>query len=106
MGALISREHRDKVVGFIRLAQSEGLEIRCGHDVDPLILEETNQKVGWNLECWVSDPRQVRRPCLRSTLVLRGSLVSNRNFAMFTWTSRPLETLPLNDFKRVTARTV
>jgi len=45
MGALISREHRDKVLSYITLAEEEGLDIRCGHGVEPIQLDAGNQQV-------------------------------------------------------------
>jgi acyl-CoA reductase-like NAD-dependent aldehyde dehydrogenase len=44
MGALISKEHKEKVLSFIKLAQDEGLKICCGESVDSLTLDAANQQ--------------------------------------------------------------
>jgi acyl-CoA reductase-like NAD-dependent aldehyde dehydrogenase len=45
MGALVSRQHRDKVLGYIELAQSEGCQVCCGHGVDgPIDLDESHRE--------------------------------------------------------------
>ncbi|XP_061561022.1 2-aminomuconic semialdehyde dehydrogenase [Phycodurus eques] len=41
-GALISKEHLEKVRGFVALAKSEGATVHCGEGVDPLDLPERN----------------------------------------------------------------
>ena len=43
VGALISKEHMEKVKGYIELARKEGHKILCGDD--PLDLPPANQKV-------------------------------------------------------------
>ncbi|KAJ8008704.1 hypothetical protein DPEC_G00081180 [Dallia pectoralis] len=43
-GALISREHLEKVRGFVNLARSEGATVLCGEGVDPLVLPERNRE--------------------------------------------------------------
>jgi acyl-CoA reductase-like NAD-dependent aldehyde dehydrogenase len=45
MGALISKEHREKVLSYIKLAEAEGLKISCGYGIDSLDLEPGNQQV-------------------------------------------------------------
>ena len=45
MGPLISREHREKVKGYIDLARQEGANILCGEGVDELALPEKNKNV-------------------------------------------------------------
>ncbi|XP_054871781.1 2-aminomuconic semialdehyde dehydrogenase [Amphiprion ocellaris] len=42
-GALISKEHLEKVQGFVSLAKSEGAVIHCGEGVDQLDLPEPNR---------------------------------------------------------------
>ncbi|XP_008295227.1 2-aminomuconic semialdehyde dehydrogenase [Stegastes partitus] len=42
-GALISKEHLEKVRSFVALAKSEGAVIHCGEGVDPLVLPEPNR---------------------------------------------------------------
>ncbi|XP_061667647.1 2-aminomuconic semialdehyde dehydrogenase isoform X2 [Syngnathoides biaculeatus] len=39
-GALISKDHLEKVRGFVTLAKSEGATVHCGEGVDPLDLPE------------------------------------------------------------------
>ncbi|XP_057678327.1 2-aminomuconic semialdehyde dehydrogenase [Corythoichthys intestinalis] len=41
-GALISKEHLEKVRGFVALAKSEGATVHCGEGVDPLNLPRRN----------------------------------------------------------------
>ncbi|XP_077366740.1 2-aminomuconic semialdehyde dehydrogenase [Festucalex cinctus] len=41
-GALISKEHLEKVRGFVALAKSEGATVHCGEGVDPLALPQRN----------------------------------------------------------------
>uniref|UniRef100_A0A8C5GCE5 2-aminomuconic semialdehyde dehydrogenase n=1 Tax=Gouania willdenowi TaxID=441366 RepID=A0A8C5GCE5_GOUWI len=43
MGALISKEHLDKVRGFVALAKSEGGVVHCGEGLDKLDLPEKNK---------------------------------------------------------------
>ncbi|KAM3603424.1 uncharacterized protein V6R79_021984 [Siganus canaliculatus] len=43
-GALISKEHMEKVRGFIALAKSEGCTIHCGEGVDQLDLPQHNAR--------------------------------------------------------------
>jgi acyl-CoA reductase-like NAD-dependent aldehyde dehydrogenase len=43
MGPLISKEHRDKVKGYIAIARQEGANILCGDGVDELVLPESNR---------------------------------------------------------------
>ena len=45
MGPLISREHKEKVKGYIDLARQEGANILCGEGVDELALPEKNKNV-------------------------------------------------------------
>lgn len=49
-GALVSREHLDKVKYYIDLAASEGGKIECGHTVDELqsTLPDKNKNVSQN----------------------------------------------------------
>ncbi|CAL1546061.1 unnamed protein product [Lymnaea stagnalis] len=42
-GALISKQHRDKVIGFIDEAKKGGATLRCGHSVEPLELPDRCQ---------------------------------------------------------------
>ncbi|KAK6297891.1 hypothetical protein J4Q44_G00324740 [Coregonus suidteri] len=41
-GALVSREHLEKVRSFVTLARSEGATVLCGEGEDPLVLPECN----------------------------------------------------------------
>ncbi|XP_077408786.1 2-aminomuconic semialdehyde dehydrogenase [Vanacampus margaritifer] len=41
-GALISKEHLEKVRGFVTLAKSEGATVHCGEGVDPLAVPQRN----------------------------------------------------------------
>ncbi|XP_016085430.1 2-aminomuconic semialdehyde dehydrogenase [Sinocyclocheilus grahami] len=41
-GALISKEHLQKVKGYVALALTEGAQVHCGEDVDKLILPQQN----------------------------------------------------------------
>ncbi|XP_029546536.1 2-aminomuconic semialdehyde dehydrogenase isoform X2 [Salmo trutta] len=41
-GALVSREHLEKVRSFVTLARSEGATVLCGEGKDPLVLPERN----------------------------------------------------------------
>ena len=43
MGALVSKEHREKVINYVQLARKEGCSVLCGHEVDPLELPERNK---------------------------------------------------------------
>lgn len=43
MGALVSKEHLDKVTGYVKLAREEGCSILCGHGVEALELPEENK---------------------------------------------------------------
>lgn len=43
MGALVSKEHWEKVNGYVQLARGEGCSILCGHGVEPLELLERNK---------------------------------------------------------------
>lgn len=43
MGALVSREHLAKVMGYVELAREEGCSVLCGHGVDTLKLPEKNR---------------------------------------------------------------
>ncbi len=45
MGALISQQHMNKVLSFVRIAQKEGATIKCGETVDELNLPSGNKKV-------------------------------------------------------------
>lgn len=45
MGALISEQHRDKVRGFIQMAELEGANIHCGGAVFPEGIPETHKEV-------------------------------------------------------------
>ncbi|XP_010192711.1 PREDICTED: aldehyde dehydrogenase family 8 member A1 isoform X2 [Mesitornis unicolor] len=44
MGALISKEHLEKVRNYVKKAQAEGAKILCGEGVDSLALPAGNQK--------------------------------------------------------------
>ncbi|NXH42283.1 AL8A1 dehydrogenase, partial [Dicaeum eximium] len=44
VGALISKEHLEKVRNYVKKAQAEGARILCGEGVDPLALPPGNQK--------------------------------------------------------------
>ncbi|KAM6964879.1 2-aminomuconic semialdehyde dehydrogenase [Aplochiton taeniatus] len=41
-GALISKEHLEKVRGFVAMARSEGATVHCGEGVEPLSLPDTH----------------------------------------------------------------
>nr|XP_014352047.1 PREDICTED: aldehyde dehydrogenase family 8 member A1 [Latimeria chalumnae] len=43
MGALISKEHLEKVKGYVKIAQAEGGKVLCGEGVGALDLPERNQ---------------------------------------------------------------
>ena len=43
MGALVSKEHLAKVVGYVDLARKEGCSIPCGHGVEELELPDKNK---------------------------------------------------------------
>lgn len=43
MGALVSKEHWEKVNSYVQLARKEGCSILCGHGVEPLELPERNK---------------------------------------------------------------
>ncbi|XP_029452471.1 2-aminomuconic semialdehyde dehydrogenase [Rhinatrema bivittatum] len=43
MGALISKEHMEKVKKYVKKAEAEGASILCGEGVDPLSLPPSNQ---------------------------------------------------------------
>lgn len=43
MGALVSKEHREKVINYVQLARKEGCSVLCGHEVDQLELPERNK---------------------------------------------------------------
>ena len=45
VGALISKEHKEKVLRYIQYAIEDGGTIECGHGVDDLELPERNRKV-------------------------------------------------------------
>ena len=45
LGALVSKEHMEKVKGYIELARKEGCTIHCGGGVDGLQLPEENKNV-------------------------------------------------------------
>ncbi|MGF1749084.1 aldehyde dehydrogenase [Vibrio cionasavignyae] len=52
MGALIDREHKEKVLGYVQLAQDEGAVVRCGGDVagvgafvEPIIIDQVDNKM-------------------------------------------------------------
>ena len=49
MGALISKEHLQKVRGYVNIARADGATIRCGDGVDSLELPAENARVGWHL---------------------------------------------------------
>ncbi|XP_062406632.1 2-aminomuconic semialdehyde dehydrogenase [Sardina pilchardus] len=42
-GALISKEHLEKVRGFVKVARDEGAQVHCGEGVDQLVLPESNR---------------------------------------------------------------
>ncbi|KAM9261071.1 2-aminomuconic semialdehyde dehydrogenase isoform 2-T2 [Cariama cristata] len=44
VGALISKEHLEKVRGYVKKAQAEGARVLCGEGVDSLALPTGNQK--------------------------------------------------------------
>ncbi|XP_009642641.1 2-aminomuconic semialdehyde dehydrogenase isoform X2 [Egretta garzetta] len=44
MGALISKEHLEKVRSYVKKAQAEGARVLCGEGVDSLALPAVNQK--------------------------------------------------------------
>ncbi|XP_009073046.1 PREDICTED: aldehyde dehydrogenase family 8 member A1 isoform X2 [Acanthisitta chloris] len=44
MGALISKEHLEKVRNYVKKAQAEGAKVLCGEGVDSLALPPDNQK--------------------------------------------------------------
>ncbi|KAI1240937.1 hypothetical protein IHE44_0009387 [Lamprotornis superbus] len=44
VGALISKEHLEKVRNYVKKAQAEGARVLCGEGVDPLALPPGNQK--------------------------------------------------------------
>nr|XP_009930236.1 PREDICTED: aldehyde dehydrogenase family 8 member A1 isoform X2 [Opisthocomus hoazin] len=44
VGALISKEHLEKVRSYVKKAQAEGARVHCGEGVDPLALPTGNQK--------------------------------------------------------------
>ncbi|KAM4902579.1 2-aminomuconic semialdehyde dehydrogenase isoform 3-T3 [Sylvia borin] len=44
VGALISKEHLEKVRSYVKKAQAEGARVLCGEGVDPLALPPGNQK--------------------------------------------------------------
>ncbi|XP_038655324.1 2-aminomuconic semialdehyde dehydrogenase isoform X1 [Scyliorhinus canicula] len=48
MGAVISKEHLEKVKGYINLAQNEGAKILCGEGIDSLEIPDKN-KMGYFL---------------------------------------------------------
>ncbi|XP_048387780.1 2-aminomuconic semialdehyde dehydrogenase isoform X2 [Stegostoma tigrinum] len=48
MGALISKEHLEKVKGYINLAKNEGAKILCGEGIDSLEIPDKN-KMGYFL---------------------------------------------------------
>ena len=43
MGALVSKQHWEKVDGYVKLAKKEGCSILCGHGVESLQLPERNK---------------------------------------------------------------
>ena len=43
MGALVSKEHWEKVDGYVQLARKEGCSVLCGHGVEALELSERNK---------------------------------------------------------------
>ena len=43
MGALVSKDHWEKVNGYVQLARKEGCSVLCGHGVEPLELPERNK---------------------------------------------------------------
>jgi len=45
MGALISKEHEQKVRSYLKIAKDEGLKFCCGETVDELTLSAECQKV-------------------------------------------------------------
>ena len=49
MGALISKQHWDKVSGYVELARREGANILCGHTKDPLPALPAENKKGYFL---------------------------------------------------------
>ena len=49
MGALISKQHEDKVRAYLKIAKDQGLKFCCGETVDQLALSAANQKVALSL---------------------------------------------------------
>jgi len=45
MGALISKQHEEKVRSYLKIAEDEGLKFCCGETVDELVLSAACQKV-------------------------------------------------------------
>ena len=45
MGPLISKQHEEKVRGYLKIAKDEGLKFCCGETVDQLALSAANQNV-------------------------------------------------------------
>ena len=50
MGALVSKEHLEKVKGYVDIARKDGATIRCGDGVDELKLPVENEKASFHFD--------------------------------------------------------
>ena len=46
IGALISKEHYQKVTSYVQIARDIGATVQCGYGVDELVLPDENKQVG------------------------------------------------------------
>ncbi|XP_064652026.1 2-aminomuconic semialdehyde dehydrogenase-like [Lineus longissimus] len=61
MGALISKEHYEKVSGYVKLAEMECATINCGHRVDQLVLPPEKSEGYFMLPTVITDVSDVSR---------------------------------------------